>query len=91
MDTQPSQKIRNIALVGNHLALVEKFGVCVGKGIVEWSESVTINLINLTNHSVALPKGTIVGQLKKVKDKDYHLITLEKWTTPEVNENKVLN
>ncbi|RNA35713.1 RNA-directed DNA polymerase from mobile element jockey-like [Brachionus plicatilis] len=92
MDAKPSQKFRNKALVGNHPALVEKFGVCVGKGIVKWTESVTINFSNLTNHSVALPEGTVVGQLKQVKGKDYHLITLEEWTTPQVNaDKKVLN
>ncbi|RNA07970.1 hypothetical protein BpHYR1_000301 [Brachionus plicatilis] len=83
---QPNRKFCGHALVSNHGPLNGKFGVYVAKGPKIWSPTVFINLKNLSDQTVNLSPGTILSQLKLLKENEYELLHLN---TLGTNESKL--
>jgi hypothetical protein len=77
----------NNMFVKNHDSIVDRFGVFVVKGVVQFNENLaTIFLANLTNQTVSLPAGLIVANLELFEENDWDII--ENDVTNEIETDK---
>ena len=70
----------NTFYVKNSDPLVERFGIFVVKGLVEFKDQLAVLVLaNLTDKSINLPAGTIVA--------NHDIFSDDEWDTHEPNEN----
>jgi hypothetical protein len=86
---QSKQNNFNNIFVKNHDSLVDRFGVFVVKGVVQFNENLaTIFLADLTNQTVSLPAGLIVANLELFEKNDWDIIENDVTNEIETNETK---
>ena len=76
VDKELPISLKSLGFIKGSLALIEKFGIYPGKGLVEFNNDMRIIVSNLSNKSVSLPGGCLIGKIEIIDLGDIEFISL---------------